>query len=194
MNTRRTRVTPGVTEVVQEPTPKAPQLVLSPTSKKILEINKKSQKIINRSIQEAAFKELLKVRGANGGNKVHGDIATIVKKYQNRGCLCVTRHDFDYRLKLMKEGKLVLGSTTNNVPPVQNVTVVDGGIQSQTSTLTPPPVDPPVPTDTAASYEAEEAEEQVTTMIDDDDVDEEVETIRTKKVVRYTKVEKNKEH
>jgi hypothetical protein len=53
-------------------------------------------------VQEEAFKELLRLRGRNGGKVGYGDIQALVIKYKTKGYPEVTRDNLYYRLKSIR--------------------------------------------------------------------------------------------
>ena len=67
--------------------------------------------------QEEAFKELLKVIGANGGKMPYGAMDKLIKRYQGNGFKAVTRQNLYYRLKQRK------GKTTTDNLVGKNLTV-----------------------------------------------------------------------
>jgi hypothetical protein len=85
---------------------------MSPTSRRIL-------KAQQRLAQDAAFDELLLIRGLNGGKKTHGDIKKIVEKYKERGHF-VERSHLEYRMELRAKG---LSMVSIAPPPTDTVTL-----------------------------------------------------------------------
>jgi hypothetical protein len=91
-------------------------LPISPETKRI-------NKMMERSICDIAFQELVKQRAArNGGKKQYKDVQKIVAKYQQRGHSSVTRHALDYRFFLQKQGKQPLKAYGNNYPSTSDET------------------------------------------------------------------------
>jgi hypothetical protein len=72
-------------------------LDLSPHSKMV-------KRVQDRSLQLLAFKDLMTVRAASGGETVHGDIQMIVDKYQSKGHN-VERWHLEHQISLDKVGK-----------------------------------------------------------------------------------------
>jgi ribonuclease HII len=82
--------------------------------------------------QKEAFKDLLLIRGANGGKLKFNDMKDLVEKYKRKGYAAVTRDNLYYRLRCYKAAKIdeVIGSS---------VTLI--GRQSTLSDLTSSPSD-----------------------------------------------------
>jgi hypothetical protein len=60
------------------------------------------KKSYEKAQQEEAFKELLKLMGANGGKLPYGSMDKLVKRYKDNGFKAVTRQNLYYRLKNVK--------------------------------------------------------------------------------------------
>jgi hypothetical protein len=60
-------------------------------------------KYLEKAQQEEAFKELLKLIGANGGKIPCGSVEKLVKTYNNNGFKAVTRQNLCYRLSKSKK-------------------------------------------------------------------------------------------
>ncbi len=65
------------------------------------------KKSYEKAQQEEAFKELLKLIGANGGKLPYGSMDKLIKKYKDNGFKAVTRHNLYYRLKNMKSNMTI---------------------------------------------------------------------------------------
>ena len=76
----------------------------------LLDRKKKLERSYLRTEQEEAFKEMIKVIGANGGRVRYGEVDRIVKAYQEAGCKGVTRANLYYRLSQMKK-KTIIGTS-----------------------------------------------------------------------------------
>jgi hypothetical protein len=62
---------------------------------------KKLKKLQDRTIQQQACKELLKLRDVIGGFS-YGAFKTIIDKYKSKGFVCVTRRNLWYRIGLLQ--------------------------------------------------------------------------------------------
>jgi hypothetical protein len=113
---RKTK-TPQSTDAVVPPP-------MSPTSRRIL-------KAQQRLAQDAAFDELMLLRGLNGGKKTHGDIKKIVEKYQERGHY-VERSHLEYRMELRAKGL----SMVSIVPPPTDTVTLSETVVSELSEST----------------------------------------------------------
>ena len=76
----------------------------------LLDRKKKLERSYLRTEQEEAFKEMIKVIGANGGRVRYGEVDRIVKAYQEAGCKGVTWANLYYRLSQMKK-KTIIGTS-----------------------------------------------------------------------------------
>jgi len=111
------------------------------------------KKSIEKTQQEEAFKELLKLMGANGGKAPYGEVKNIVKAYNANGFKAKTRQNLYYCLSQLKfsttsskdntnsqlVGTIVTGNNTEGVmsdlteEPVASVT--QQGIQVETEVV-----------------------------------------------------------
>ena len=72
---------------------------------------KKLEKSYLKTEQEEAFKEVIKVIGANGGRVPYGEMDKIVKAYHEAGCKGVTCSNLYYRLSQLKKTNPLIGTT-----------------------------------------------------------------------------------
>jgi hypothetical protein len=68
-------------------------------------IRKHMRKAWENLQQEEAFKDLLTLRGANGGKLLFKDMKTLVENYKKKGYTAVTRDNLYYCLRLYKRAK-----------------------------------------------------------------------------------------
>ncbi len=61
------------------------------------------KKCLEKAQQEEAFKEFLKLIGANGGKIPYGSVEKLVKTYNDNGFKAVTRQNLYYRLSKSKK-------------------------------------------------------------------------------------------
>jgi hypothetical protein len=61
------------------------------------------KKLQERTIQQQALKDLLKIKHSNGGRLSYGDIKEVIDKYESKGYTCVTRSNLQYRMNLLTE-------------------------------------------------------------------------------------------
>jgi hypothetical protein len=76
-------------------------------------ITKRMRKAWEETQQKEAFKDLLLIRGANGGKLKFKDMKDLVKKYKRKGYAAVSRDNLYYRLRCYKAAKIdkVIGSS-----------------------------------------------------------------------------------
>ena len=89
----------------------------------------KMKKLVESAMVDQAVKELHYVRAASGGVTVHGDMAMIVKKYNDLGFNCVTR------IKIYTAMSKLSGSPPGEIK-------IDGG--TEVSSLSAPSATNPV--------------------------------------------------
>jgi hypothetical protein len=65
------------------------------------------KKSYEKAQQEEAFKELLKLIGANSGKLTYGSMDKHIKKFKDNGFKAVTRQNLNYRLKNMKSNMTI---------------------------------------------------------------------------------------
>jgi hypothetical protein len=78
----------------------------------------------NRVQQEEAFKELLKLLGANGGKLPYGAMENLVKTYNKNGFTAVNHDNLNYRLKRYR-----------NNPPAKDNPVIGKKVTTSNDTL-----------------------------------------------------------
>jgi hypothetical protein len=69
---------------------------------------KKLTKLQDRTIEQLACKELLKIKVENISNLIYGDLQTILDKYSKKGFTSVTCRNLRYRMELLEKHKGVL--------------------------------------------------------------------------------------
>jgi ATP-dependent Lon protease len=72
------------------------------------------KKSIEKTQQEEAFKELLKLMGANGGKAPYGEVKNIVKAYNANGFKAKTRQNLYYCLSQLKFSTTSSKDNTNS--------------------------------------------------------------------------------
>jgi hypothetical protein len=86
---------------------------------------KKLKKLQERTIQQQALKDILRIRAANNGKLSYGDIKHVIDKYESKGFSCVTRRNLRYRISMLDERNGLLASEVQlpmndvDVPPKQ---------------------------------------------------------------------------
>ena len=76
-------------------------------------IIKRMKQSYGRAQQEEAFRELLKLIGANGGKIPYGAMDKLVKTCNKNGFTAVTRDNLNYRLKKYKNSPPLIGNTVS---------------------------------------------------------------------------------
>jgi hypothetical protein len=81
---------------------------------------KKLKKLQERTIQQQALKDILRIRAANNGK-----LSYVIDNYESKGFSCVTRRNLRYRISMLDERNGLFASEVQlpmndvNVPPKQ---------------------------------------------------------------------------